>query len=295
MDELLTPSTRPADDAESDAELVALVQSLPAGSTARERASETLISRYRPMVRASVRRYQAPPELTDELMQAGYLGLVKAITNFDPHVGASLPAYARPCINGEIMRWFRDHRWSIRIQRPLQELRQEIHGATAALTQELGRNPSAADLAQHLNVSEEQILEAQGASRAFRAMSLDAPVTDEDDAANLGELTGEDDPHLEHLVNIESVHAHWGELDDQAQLLLTLRFYGNMTQEQIGEKLGVSQMQVSRLLRRALDHLHDRLTSTPAEGLPVVEPAVVESAVVEPAVVEPPVAGTVFS
>jgi RNA polymerase sigma-B factor len=259
----LISSPRPAHEADIDAELVGLVQTLPAGSTERERAYETLIARYRPMVRACVHRYQAPPELTDELMQAGYLGLMKAITNFDPDVGASLPAYARPCISGEIKRYFRDQRSPLRIQRPLQELRQEIRAVTATLTQQLGRAPQAAELASHLDVSEAQVTEAQGASRAVHALSLDAPVTEEDDGASLGELTGQDDPRLQHLVDIESVHAHWEELDDQSQLLLTLRFYGNMTQEQIGERLGVSQMQVSRLLRRALDYLHDRLTDLP--------------------------------
>jgi RNA polymerase sigma-B factor len=272
MDDL-TPSPRPADEAATDAELVGLAHSLPAGSTQRERAFETLIARYRPMVRSCVRRYQTPPELADELMQAGYLGLLKAITNFDPDVGVSLPAYAQPCISGEIKRYFRDHRSQVRIQRPVQELRQEIRAATDSLTQKLGRVPRAAELAIHLNVSETQITEAQGASRAFHALSLDAPVADEDDGASLGELTGEDDPRLQHVVDIESVHAHWAELDDQSQLLLTLRFYGNMTQEQIGERLGVSQMQVSRLLRRALDHLHDRLTALPEPGGILAEPA----------------------
>ncbi len=265
MDDM-TPSPRPADGAATDAELVGLVQSLPGGSTERESAYETLVARYRPMVRACVRRYQIPPELADELMQAGYLGLLKAISNFDPDVGANLPAYAQPCISGEIKRYFRDHRSQVRIQRPLQELRQEIRAATDTLTQQLGRAPQAAELAVHLDVSEAQVTEAQGASRAFRALSLDAPVADEDDGASLGELTGQDDPRLEHLVDIESVHAHWAELDDQSQLLLTLRFYGNMTQEQIGERLGVSQMQVSRLLRRALEYLHDRLTALPEPG-----------------------------
>jgi RNA polymerase sigma-B factor len=230
-----------------------------------------------------VRRYQTPPELTDELMQAGYLGLMKAISNFDPAVGVSLPAYAQPCISGEIKRYFRDHRSQIRIQRPLQELRQEIRAATAVLTQELGRAPQAAELAGHLNVSEAQVTEAQGASRAFHALSLDAPVTDEDDAASLGEMTGQDDPRLQHLVDIESVHAHWAELDDQSQLLLTLRFYGNMTQEQIGERLGVSQMQVSRLLRRALVHLHDRLTALPEPGTAAAAPTGVASGEPAPA------------
>jgi RNA polymerase sigma-B factor len=259
MDSELT--TCPVREADSDAELTGLVQSLPAGSSQRERACETLIARYRPMVRACVRRYQTPPDLTDELTQAGYLGLMKAISNFDPDVGASLAAYARPCISGEIMRWFRDHRWPVRVQRPVQELRLGIQAVTPDLTQQLGRAPTAGELAEQLNVGTEQITEALVASRAFQALSLDAPVKDDGDAASLGELTGRDDPQLEHLVDIESVHAHWAELDDQSQRLLTMRFYGNMTQEQIGQRLGVSQMQVSRLLRRALDHLRDRLAS----------------------------------
>jgi RNA polymerase sigma-B factor len=252
---------RPADEADSDAELAALVQSLPAGSSERERACETLIARYRPLVRASVRRYQVPPDLADELMQAGYLGLMKAISNFDPEVGPSLAGYARPCVSGEIMRWFRDHRWQIRIQRPIQELRLELLGITPDLTQQLGRAPTASELAGHLNIGEAQVNEALAAGQAVQALSLDAPAGDSDDSASLGELTGQDDPQLEHLVDIESVHAHWAELDEQSQRLLTMRFYGNMTQEQIGQRLGVSQMQVSRLLRRALDHLRDRLAS----------------------------------
>jgi RNA polymerase sigma-B factor len=249
------------DEADSDAGLTALVRSLPPGSSERERACETLIARYRPMVRACVRRYQTPPDLADELMQAGYLGLIKAISNFDPDVGTSLAAYARPCISGEIMRWFRDHRWQVRVQRPVQELRLAILGVTPDLTQQLGRAPTAAELAGHLGTGEDQVIEALAAGRAFQALSLDAPASDSEDAASLGELTGQDDPQLQHLVDIESVNAHWAELDVQSQQLLMMRFYGNMTQEQIGQRLGVSQMQVSRLLRRALDLLRDRLTA----------------------------------
>jgi RNA polymerase sigma-B factor len=195
-------------------------------------------------------------------MQVGYIGLMKAINNFDPQVGDSLAAYARPCISGEIKRYFRDRRWQVRVYRPVQELRLEIREATAALTQQLARAPQPAELAEYLQVSE-----AQFADRAFQAVSLDAPVTGEDGSASLGDLIGEEDPRLQHAVDIEAVQAHWPELDDQSQLLLTLRFYGNLTQEEIGRRLGVSQMQVSRLLRRALDYLRDCLTCpSPAEG-----------------------------
>lgn len=247
----------------SDAELAALVQSLPSGDIRREQACEALIGRYQPIIRSCVRRYRSTPEFADELMQVGYLGLMKAIRNFDPQVGSSLPAYARPCISGEIKRYFRDLRWSVRVERSTQELRLEIREASVTLTQKLARAPRRAELAEYLHVSEDQITEAESASQAFQAVSLDAPST-EDGTASLSDLIGEEDPRLAHMVDLESVQAHWDELDDQCQLLLTLRFYGNMTQAEIGDRLGVSQMQVSRLLRRTLDHLRDRLTGAPA-------------------------------
>jgi RNA polymerase sigma-B factor len=244
----------------SDAELVGLVQSLPEGSSRREGACETLVARYQPVIRSCVRRYRGPRELDDELMQVGYVGLMKAISNFDPEIGSSLPAYVRPCVSGEIKRYFRDRRWHIRVQRPVQELRLEIREATGPMTQELARAPEPAELAQRLHVTEEQVTEAQAAERAFQATSLDAPVSDEDGAATVGDLIGGDDPRIEQAVNLEAVKTHWDELDGQSQELLTLRFYGNLTQSEIGDRLGVSQMQVSRLLRRALGFLRSRLT-----------------------------------
>lgn len=254
-----------ADD--SDAELAALVQSLPCGDIRREQACEALLGRYQPIVRSCVRRYRSTPEIADELMQVGYLGLMKAISNFDPQIGSSLPAYARPCVSGEIKRYFRDLRWSVRVDRPAQELRLEIREASVTLTQQLARAPRRAELAEYLHVSEGQIAEAQSASQAFQAVSLDAPLSTEDGTASLSDLIGEEDPRLAHTVDLESVQAHWDELDDQCQLLLTLRFYGNMTQAEIGNRLGVSQMQVSRLLRRTLDYLRDRLAGSPADAV----------------------------
>jgi RNA polymerase sigma-B factor len=251
----------------SDAELVALVQSLPCGDIRREQACEALVGRYQPIVQSCVRRYRSTPELADELMQVGYLGLMKAISNFDPQIGSSLPAYARPCVSGEIKRYFRDRRWSVKVDRPAQELRLAIREASVTLTQQLARAPRRAELAEYLHVSEDQITEAQSASQAFQAVSLDAPLSTEDGTASLGDLIGEEDPQLAQTVDLESVRAHWDELDAQCQLLLTLRFYGNMTQAEIGDRLGVSQMQVSRLLRRTLDYLRDRLTGSPADAV----------------------------
>jgi RNA polymerase sigma-B factor len=247
----------------TDAELIEQVQSLPSSDPRRDRACEILVARYQPVVRACVHRYRDMSDLADDLMQVGYLGLLKAINNFDPARGERLIAYARPCISGEIKRYFRDRRWQVRVYRPVQELRLQMRAATGELTQQLARTPGTAELAAHLGVSEDEIIEAQLADQVFKSLSLDAPPADGEDGGSLADLIGEDDARIELLLDVTSVQSHWPELDDQAQTLLTMRFYGNMTQDEIGRRLGISQMHVSRLLRRALDYLHRRLTEPP--------------------------------
>ena len=128
-----------AGTASSDAELASLVQSLPGGDARREQACETLVARYQPVIRACVHRYSVTLDLADELTQVGYVGLMKAINNFDPELGTNLAAYARSCASGEIKRYFRDRRWQIRVRRSVQELWLEIRDATTVLTQELAR------------------------------------------------------------------------------------------------------------------------------------------------------------
>jgi RNA polymerase sigma-B factor len=139
-------------------------------------------------------------------------------------------------------------------------LRLELRNTAGQLTAELGREPSDSELAAHVGVSEEDVRAARQADRAFRAASLDSPVTGEGGAASLGELIGDDDPQLEHVLDMEAVWAHWGELPEREQKLLLMRFYGNMTQSEIGQRLGISQMHVSRLLAEALSFLRERLT-----------------------------------
>jgi RNA polymerase sigma-B factor len=207
-----------------------------------------------------VLRYKNSSESQEELMQVGYVGLLKAINNFDVTLGTSLAGYAQPCVSGEIKRHFRDKRWQIRVQRSLQELRLELRNTASQLTAELGRVPSDSELAAHVGVSEDDVRAAQQADRAFRAASLDAPVTDEGRAASLGEMLGDDDPQLQHVLDMEAVWAHWSELPAREQRLLLMRFYGNMTQSEIGQRLGISQMHVSRLLAEALSFLRERLT-----------------------------------
>ena len=245
----------------SDQDLVRVVQSRPSNDPERNAACETLVIRHSPIVRSCVRRYPRYPE-PEDLMQVGYVGLLKAINNFDPAVGGNLAAYAQPCVSGEIKRYFRDKRWGLRVQRQQQELRLTMRAATAELTQRLARAPHASELAAHLGVTEPEITAAQAASQVFQVASLDAPVFAAEDSAELSDLVGGDDPQLEQAIDMASVWKHCDELPRRQQRLLIMRFYGNMTQAQIGEELGISQMHVSRLLDRALTYLRQKVTGT---------------------------------
>ena len=243
----------------TDQALVCLVQSLPRESLERDDACQQLVTRYQALVRHCAQRYRQSPESQEELMQVGYVGLLKAINNFDPAVGRNLAAYAQPCISGEIKRHFRDKRWQVHVKRSVQELRQQLRQARVELTQELSRSPRSDELAAYLGVSDADLRDAERADLVFQAASLDAPVTGDQEAAALGELMGEEDPQLEHALDIESVWAHWDDLPERQQKLLMMRFYGNMSQAEIGERLGISQMHVSRLLAAALDYLRDQI------------------------------------
>jgi RNA polymerase sigma-B factor len=254
-------SEMPAEELEQreDAELLDLIHSLPRDSQARESACEVLVTRYRPLVRSCVRRFQNSPEPYEDLLQVGYVGLIKAINNYDPAVGTGLAGYALPCVSGEIKRYFRDKRWQVHVKRSLQELRLAARNATGELTQTLGHAPTDAELASRLSITESELREVRRAEMAFQSSSLDAPLADEDGRASLADLIGTDDPQLEQVLDMEAVWQHWSGLPDREQQLLLMRFYGNMTQAEIGKQLGISQMHVSRLLAEALTYLRERL------------------------------------
>jgi RNA polymerase sigma-B factor len=243
-----------------DLALLKMIRSSPRGSARRAAACDVIVSRYQKLVRSCVRRYLDSPEPTEDLMQVGYVGLLKAINNFDPGFGTSLSAYAQPCITGEIKRHFRDKRWQVHVRRAAQELLLEIRNATEMLTQRLGRQPSDDELAGHLGVTEDELLEARRADVVFHVYSLDAPLSDHEESSDLADVLGAEDPEVQHTVDMESVTTHWHELPEREQRILLLRFYGNLTQAEIGERLGISQMHVSRLLARALGYLRERLT-----------------------------------
>jgi len=250
----------------SDNALLAKVRALPRDTELRAAACEILVDRYQNLVRSCVRQYRGSPEPTEDLMQVGYVGLLKAINNYDPEVGDSLSAYAQPCVSGEIKRHFRDKRWHIHVRRSAQELLLELRKATEELTQQLGRAPEESELAELLGVSLDDMREARQADLVFSTYSLDAPLSDRDDPALLADVLGDDDPDVTHTIDMEAVHAHWEELPEREQRILVMRFYGNLTQTEIGERLGISQMHVSRLLARALGQLKSRLLDAAETG-----------------------------
>jgi RNA polymerase sigma-B factor len=246
-------------DGSTDEALIGLVQSLPYGSSRRAEAYEELIRRYDFVVKACVRRYRDSPESVEDLMQVGYLGLLKAISKFDPELGPSLTAYAQPCVSGELKRHFRDKRWQVRVHRTSQENMLAVREVRATLTQDLGRLPDDNELAEAAGLSIEELQEAGHAELAFRPYYLDAPVSTDEEATTFGELLGGDDPGIELAVDSDALWAHWSTLPQRQQRILAMRFYGNMTQAEIGDRLGISQMHVSRLLDAALARLRDCL------------------------------------
>ena len=223
-----------------------------------------LIERYLPLARHVASRYRGGSEPIEDLEQVASLALVKAIDRFDPQHGASFSSYAVPTISGELRRHFRDHTWALRVPRDLQELAVKVGKAEGRL--QLGRAPTATELADHLDVTVEELLEARDAAGANRMSSLDAPVSsDEEEGASLADILGTDDDRLEHVERTLTVDSALETLDARAREILRLRFQEELTQAAIGERVGLSQMHVSRLIRQALEQL--RAASRPDDGL----------------------------
>ena len=244
-----------------DEELLGIVRSLAGGSGSRAAACDLLVSRHRNLVCSCVRRYRGGSEPAEDLMQVGYLGLMKAISRFDPAVGTNLAAYAQACISGEIKRHFRDKCWPVHVKRSVQDLVLKVRKATSQLTQDLGRAPTQSEMARYLGVSCDDLRDAQRAELASRPSSLDTLLASQAGTTTLADILGEEDRGVEHMLGMRAVAAHWGELPLREQRILRMRFQQDMTQAQIGEQLGISQIHVSRLLAHALGHLRQRLLS----------------------------------
>jgi RNA polymerase sigma-B factor len=224
-------------------------------------AREALVYRFLPLARKLARRYSHSSLADEDLVQVASMALLKAIDRFDPDRGPAFPAFATPTILGELRRHFRDTSWAVHVARAGQERALSVQNAIERLSALHGRPPTVQEMAVYLELSEEDVLDGLQANQAYAAMSLDAPspAGGEDDELTLGSELGSADSGYEDVENGLAVADAVGALPEQDQRLLHMRFIAGMTQSEIGDQLGVSQMQVSRLLRRTLDVLRTRL------------------------------------
>ncbi|SCF15100.1 RNA polymerase, sigma 28 subunit, SigD/FliA/WhiG [Micromonospora matsumotoense] len=241
-------------------DLVAAMAAMPADDPRRPALRARAIEAWLPLARHLARRYAGRGVHDDDLTQTAAVGLIKAVDHFDPERGVAFTGYAIPTVVGEIKRYFRDRTWSVRVPRRLQELRLSISEANSTLTHTLGRSPTVADIAADLDVSEETVLEGLEGARAYQATSLSTPVGT-DSGMELADTLGVEDHELE-LVEIHvALGPALATLPERERRILTLRFYGNLTQVEIADRIGISQMHVSRLLTRALAALRGQLVA----------------------------------
>src|SRR5690349_8466781 len=241
-------------------ELIAALAELPEGHPQRPALRNQVIEAWLPLANHLAARYSGRGEPAGDLAQTAALGLIKAVDRFDPDRGVDFAGFAIPTILGEIKRHFRDRTWSIRVPRRLQELRAAITTANNTLSHTLGRSPTVADIATHLGITEESVLEGLEGAMAYSATSLATPIGAEGDR-ELGDTLGGYDHDLELVDMRMALGPALASLDDRDQKIVALRFYGNLTQAQIAEQLGISQMHVSRLLSRALVALRQRINA----------------------------------
>jgi len=237
------------------AELFVQLREDGASEAQRTDCRDQLVRLHLPLVEHFARRFVNRGEPFDDLLQVGTIGLIKAIDRFDTERGVEFSTYATPTIVGEIKRHFRDKGWAIRVPRRLQELRLSLTAATAELTQELGRAPTVAELSDRLGLSPDLVIEGLESANAYNTLSLDAPDQNETDATTVLDGLGGEDEALESVEYRESLKPLLAQLDTREKRILTLRFFRGMTQSQIAEEIGISQMHVSRLLARTLTEL----------------------------------------
>jgi RNA polymerase sigma-B factor len=241
-------------------ELTKAMARMPVDDPRRPALRDRVIEAWLPLARHLAARYNGRGEPADDLLQTAVVGLIKAVDRYDADRGVEFTGFAIPTILGEVKRHFRDRTWSVRVPRRTQELRMAITDANNTLVHTLGRSATVADIAAHLKITEEEVLEGLEGARAYSATSLSTPVA-ADESMSLGDTLGEDDHEYE-LTELRMVlGVAMAHLDEREQTILSLRFYGNMTQSDIAARIGVSQMHVSRLITRALAKLRTELTA----------------------------------
>jgi RNA polymerase sigma-B factor len=235
-------------------------------ATHERRIRDQLVERFLPFARKMALRYNYTHEPMDDLVQVASLGLLKAIDRFDPARGHRFTSFAAPTILGELKRHFRDKGWGVHVPRDLQERALKLGHEKERLSQRLGRSPTLQELAEVLGCSLEQVLEAIEVVRNYEPASLEAPARDDDDTAALVELIGNEEDGFELAEKREAISRTWQELSELERKVVALRCVHDMTQREIGEQIGYSQMHVSRLLRRSVTRLVEPFAENDQDG-----------------------------
>ncbi len=229
-------------------------------------AREALVRRYMPLARSLARRYGRSSEPFEDLLQVASLGLLKALDRYDPERGFAFKAFAVPTVLGEMRRYFRDSGWAVHVPRSVQERSLKVRGAQEHLTNQEGRAPTVSGIAQYLELDTEDVIDALQAIQSYETVSLDAPAPGGDeDASSYGDSLGSEDERYELVELGATVASVMSELPARERQILHMRFVEDLTQSEIAARVGVSQMQVSRLLRRSLEQLRE-LTAAPGQA-----------------------------
>lgn len=235
--------------------------SIAAGSPEFQRQRDKIAERCLPLADHIARRFEGRGEPRDDLIQVARVGLVNAVARFDVGAGSDFVSFAVPTIMGEVRRHFRDNSWSVKVPRRLKELHLRLGTATADLSQRLGRAPTASELAEELDMDRAEVIEGLVAGSSYNTLSIDSggSGSGDDDARAIADTLGDVDPSLERIENREALRPLLNALPERERTVLVLRFFESMTQTQIAERVGISQMHVSRLLAKSLARLRDEL------------------------------------
>jgi RNA polymerase sigma-B factor len=241
--------------------LLAELAAMPENDCQRGRLRDQIICECAGAARREAKRYRHTGENSNDLAQVATLGLILAVDRYDPGRGISFKYFALPTISGELKRHFRDKSWSVKVTRRVQELYYEVHQAEPLLAQALGRMPSNTDLADHLGLSEEDVRAARTGEAAYATRSLNRPSSRDEDAIEIGERIGAPDPEIEAVPDRDALRRALPLLPERLRMILCLRFVDNLSQTQIADKMGISQMHVSRLITRSLAQLRRHMTA----------------------------------
>jgi RNA polymerase sigma-B factor len=233
--------------------------SLEDGDPRRDALRDEIVTGFLPVAAHIARRFAHRGEPLEDLVQVATVGLIHAVDRFEPDRGSDFFSFAVPTISGEVRRHFRDLGWSMRVPRRLKDMHVAINTAVSELSQQLGRAPRPSEIAQRLDLPVAEVLEGLEAAEAYRSSSLDEMLSSEQGSATVGELVGAADAELDRVEYRQVLQPLLEELPPRERTILMLRFFGNLTQTQIGEQVGVSQMHVSRLLGQTLERMRKQL------------------------------------